>query len=350
MALGRNMEEYVKCALTPLIGGTPVLEINDPLIPSGTNLYVKLEAFNPNMSVKDRSAFGLIAKAMACGNLRSGGTVIESTSGNLGKSLAMLGASMGFRVIVVVDPKVPRPILNWYRAYGAQVEVVERPDTSGSFQRARIARVRELLASNPGSYWPNQYDNTDNRDWHNEVTGPEILGDAAEHGVDTIVGSVSTGGHLSGIGMCIKNVRPDIKIYAGDIEGSAIFGGPFKPYHLNGLGLGWRAENTSLHVLDGVIIASDQHAISLCRLMAKEHGLLLGGSSGVVLFAALNLLKSGNAASVLAVLPDSGVSYLDQIYDESWLDERGLVPLSRLELEDEIKLAGVRLVTAPASS
>jgi cysteine synthase len=342
------MEEYCESTVTPMIGHTPVLEIDDPLIPTGKKLLLKLEMFNPNLSVKDRSALGLIIKAMARGDLRRGGTVIESTSGNLGKSLAMLGANMGFRVIVVVDPKVPKSILNWYRAYGAEVDVVERPDASGSFQRARIARVQELVANTPGAYWPNQYDNSDNRDWHSETTGPEILHDADLHGIDAIVGSVSTGGHLSGIGLCVKNTRPDIKVYAGDVEGSAVFGGSFKPYHINGLGLGWRAGNTSLDALDGVIIATDLHAISMCRLIAREHGLLLGGSSGVVLFAALALLHGSHAAAVMAILPDSGVSYLDQIYDDGWLDERDLTPLSHAGLKAEIELARLQPISAEA--
>jgi N-(2-amino-2-carboxyethyl)-L-glutamate synthase len=342
------MQGYSESAVVPLIGHTPVLGIDDPLVPAGKRLLLKLEAFNPNLSVKDRSALGLVTKAVARGDLQPGGTVIESTSGNLGKSLAMLGASMGFRVIVVVDPKVPRSMLNWYKAYGAQVDVVEKPDASGSFQRARIARVQELVASNPGSYWPNQYDNIDNRDWHGETTGPEILDDAAAHAIDAIVGSVSTGGHLSGIGRCVKTMKPDIKVYAGDVVGSAVFGGSFKPYHLNGLGLGWRAGNTSLDVFDGVIIASDQQAISMCRLFAREHGLLLGGSSGIVLFAALSLLYGNHADSVMAILPDSGVSYLDQIYDDAWLGERGLTALSRADLKTEIEQATLRPVSGSA--
>jgi cysteine synthase len=322
--------------VSQLIGHTPVYELRDPLIESGCRLYLKLEAFNPNLSVKDRTALGLVEAGMRRGALAPGGTIIESTSGNLGKSLAMLGASMGFRVIVVVDPKVPTAILNWYRAYGAEVDLVEMPDANGSFQRARIARVQELLRLNPGAYWPNQYDNLDNQEGHCNNTGPEMLSDLNRLGAQAIVGSVSTGGHLCGIAMHVKRENPATKVFAGDVQGSAIFGGAFKPYVINGLGLGWKAGNTRTDVLDAVVYGSDLHAISLCRLLARDHGLLLGGSSGIVLFAALAALRRGLADSVLAVLPDSGVSYLEQIYDDGWLERQGLTPLDRAALNREV--------------
>lgn len=341
MILHREAEIRVNKDLRELIGHTPVFELRDPLIESGCRLYLKLEAFNPNLSVKDRTALGLVEAAMRRGALAPGGTIIESTSGNLGKSLAMLGASMGFRVIVVVDPKVPSAMLNWYRAYGAEVDLVDVPDSSGSFQRARIARVQELLRLNPVAYWPNQYDNLDNQEGHCRNTGPEVLSDVSLLGAQAVVGSVSTGGHLCGIAMHLKRENPAIQVFAGDVQGSAIFRDTFKPYVINGLGLGWRAGNIRTDVLDAVIFGSDLHAISLCRLLAREHGLLLGGSSGIVLFAALAALRRGLADSALAILPDSGVSYLDQIYDDGWLDGHGIAPLDRTALQNELAAADV---------
>jgi cysteine synthase len=336
-----EMQARASKDLRGLIGHTPVYELQDPLIPSGRRLYLKLEAFNPNLSVKDRTALGLIEAAVKRGALLPGGTIIESTSGNLGKSLAMLGAGMGFRVVVVVDPKVPKAILNWYRAYGAEVDLVDVPDGNGSFQRARIARVQELLRLHPGAYWPNQYDNLDNQEGHCNNTGPEVLSDANLFGAQAIVGSVSTGGHLCGIAKHVKRENPAIRVIAGDVQGSAIFGGAFKPYVINGLGLGWRAGNTRTDLIDAVVLGSDLHAISLCRLLAREHGLLVGGSSGIVLFAALAALRRGLADSALAILPDSGVSYLEQIYDDGWLKEHGIAPLDRESLDRELADADV---------
>lgn len=333
------MQRGVTKDLRGLIGHTPVFELQDSLVDRGKRLYLKLEAFNPNLSVKDRTALALIDSAMKKGALAPGGTIIESTSGNLGKSLAMLGASMGFRVIVVVDPKVPPTILNWYRAYGAEVDLVDTPDANGSFQRARIARVKELLELNPGAHWPNQYDNLDNQEGHCSNTGPEVMEDAAALGVEAIVGSVSTGGHLCGIAMHVKRKDPAMKVFAGDVRGSAIFSPSFSPYLINGLGLGWRAGNTRTDVLDGVILGTDVQAVSLCRLLAKEHGLLLGGSSGIVLFASLAALSQDLTDSVLAILPDSGVSYLDQIYDDRWAKENGIAPLDRPCLRREFESA-----------
>jgi cysteine synthase len=338
------MHVHARQDLSELIGHTPVYELRDPLIESGRKLYLKLESFNPNFSVKDRTALGLVEAAMEKGALAPGGTIIESTSGNLGKSLAMLGAGLGFKVVVVVDPKVPTAILNWYRAYGAEVDLVSVPDDTGSFQRARIARVQELLRLNPGAYWPNQYDNLDNQEGHCNHTGPEVLSDANLLGARAVVGSVSTGGHLCGIAKHVKRENPEMKVFAGDVHGSAVFGGPFKPYVINGLGLGWRAANTCTDVIDAVIRGSDLHAISLCRLLAREHGLLVGGSSGIVLFAALAALRCGLADSALAIMPDSGVSYLEQIYDDGWLEEHGIKPLDRTALDLELANADIATV------
>lgn len=339
-----DMQVRARKDLRELIGHTPVYELQDPLIESGRKLYLKLESFNPNFSVKDRTALGLVEAAMKRGALAPGGTIIESTSGNLGKSLAMLGAGMGFRVVVVVDPKVPTSVLNWYRAYGAEVDLVEVPDDNGSFQRARIARVQELLRQNPGAYWPNQYDNLDNQEGHCNNTGPEVLSDANLFGARAIVGSVSTGGHLCGIAKHVKRENPAIKVIAGDVHGSAVFGGTFKPYVINGLGLGWRAGNTCTDVIDAVVHGSDLAAISLCRLLAREHGLLVGGSSGIVLFAALAALRHGLTDSALAILPDSGVSYLDQIYDDGWVKAQGMTPLDRIGLDGELAKAEIATV------
>src|SRR5438874_1548370 len=141
------------------IGNTPVVEIHDSLIPKDKRLFVKLEYCNPGFSIKDRTALGLVKAAMAAGRLTKGGTLIESTSGNLGKSLALLGAVYGFRVIVVVDAKTSQSVIRWCEAYGAQMEIVTEMDENGGYQKTRVARVKKLLAQYPDAIWPNQYDN-----------------------------------------------------------------------------------------------------------------------------------------------------------------------------------------------
>ncbi|AZC31708.1 pyridoxal-phosphate dependent enzyme [Pseudomonas chlororaphis] len=302
------------------IGSCPIVELSHSLVPSGKKLYLKLEQFNPNHSIKDRTALGLVLAALKSGHLAPGGTVIESTSGNLGKSLAMIGAAMGLKVIVVVDPKVSSTAVNWYKAYGAQVDMVNTPDGQGGYQRARIERVQQLLHEHPGAYWPNQYDNPQNPAYHDEVTAKEF----ARLDYDVLVGCVSTGGHLSGIARGIKRDRPQVKVLACDVLGSAALGGAFSPYLLNGVGLAWRSANTHLDCFDYHSLIDDHHAISMCRILARESGLLLGGSAGLVAYGALQCLYGSSAKSVLAIMPDSGTNYLDTLYDDRWLEQKNI--------------------------
>lgn len=321
--------------VSELIGNTPVFSLVHPLVPEHKKLFLKLEQFNPNFSIKDRTALGLIQKAFESGRLKRGGTVIESTSGNLGKSLAMLSASMGFHLIVVVDPKVSRNSLNWFKSFGAEVDIVDVPDASGGYQTARVTRVRELLELYPGAYWTNQYDNADNPRYHETVTAKEFL----DLPVDMIFGSVSTGGHFGGISKGLRAARPEIRSMACDVAGSAIFGTPFRPYLLNGLGLSWRAENTDLEDFDYLNSVTDQNAISLCRLIARDTGLLLGGSSGVVIFSALMALQLKEVQSVMAIAPDSGINYLEQFYDDEWLAEKQVRLLSCDQLRQQLAVS-----------
>jgi cysteine synthase len=233
----------------------------------------------------------------------------------------MIGAAMGFGVTVVVDPKVSSSALNWYRAYGATVDMVTAPDQSGGYQQSRIARVKELLKADPNAYWPNQYDNPDNPDYHCEVTSKEFL----QYDYDVLAGCVSTGGHLSGIAKGLKSYNSSMKVLACDVKGSAVLGGNFSPYLLNGVGLAWRSSNTHLEHFDYTAIVEDKYAISMCRILARECGVLLGGSAGLVAFGALQLLYNSDVNSILAIMPDSGSNYLDTLYDDNWVREKGIV-------------------------
>jgi cysteine synthase len=331
------MSREIVDRISDCVGVTPIVKIKHDLVPNDKQLFAKIESFNPNFSGEDRTAIGFVHSALANGALKKNGLLIESTSGNLGKSLAMLGAIYGFEVIVVVDPKVSPKVLNWYRAFGAQVDLVTEPHIEGGFQKARIARVQELLELHPGAYWPNQYDNVSNKEYHYYKMGPEILEDVRSTSSDLVVGSVSTGGHLSGIGSYIKSHCEDVGVVAADIAGSSIFGGKFTPYLINGVGLSWRSQNTDFSAFDNIVVASDQMAISVCREISKSHGFLLGGSSGLVIFAALSSLLHSEHRSALAILPDSGINYLDQIYDDDWLDSNGISLMGYEQLCDSLR-------------
>jgi cysteine synthase len=270
---------------------------------------------------------------MASGKLKKGGILIESTSGNLGKSLAMLGAVYGFQVIVVIDAKTSPSLIRWCEAYGARLEMVCETDENGGYQKTRVARVKKLLEQYPDAVWPNQYDNQDNPSFHYATTGEEVA--ALE--VDSVAGSVSTGGHLCGISRKIKEKRPGTTIIACDVEGSAVFNGVFHSYLVNGAGLSWRSRNTDLKVLDKVCISSDQEAISMCRLLARESGLLFGGSAGLVVCGSLAWLKQTSARTVVAIIPDTGANYLDQMYNDEWLAEKGISLMQREDLDECLK-------------
>ncbi|MGG4446916.1 pyridoxal-phosphate dependent enzyme [Brevibacillus sp. HB1.2] len=314
------------------IGNTPIVALEDELVPNGKKLYLKLEYFNPNFSVKDRTAIGLIKKAMDQGEIKPGSILIESTSGNLGKSLAMLGAVYKFRVLIVVDPKISPNLLKWYKAYGAEIDMVSELDEDGGYQKTRFRRVQELLRQYPEAFWPNQYDNPNNPLYHFETTGKEII----DLPIDAVVGAVSTGGHLCGIGRFVKENKPEMKVVACDVKGSAIFGHMFKPYLINGVGLSWKTENTDLSVIDHICMASDQEAISACRILSNEHGMMIGGSGGLSVVAALTYLKHTSANAVLAIIPDTGINYLDQIYDDEWLSTKDIRLLNKSELKNVI--------------
>jgi N-(2-amino-2-carboxyethyl)-L-glutamate synthase len=326
------MDTIIHRNIAECIGNTPIIELHDSLVPRGKRLFMKVEYFNPSFSIKDRTALGLIKAAMDAGRLAKGGTLIESTSGNLGKSLAMLGAVYGFRVIVVIDAKTSSSVIRWCEAYGAKTEMVRETDESGGYQKTRVARVKKLLEEIPGAVWLNQYDNSDNPEFHYATTGEEVAGFCT----DAVIGSVSTGGHLCGISRRVKERRPDATIIACDVEGSTVFGGESHPYLVNGSGLSWRCKNIDLSILDKICILSDQEAISACRLLARESGLLFGGSSGLVVCASLACLKQTSATTVLAIIPDTGANYLDQIYNDEWLAEKGIKLLTRIQLDEHL--------------
>lgn len=333
-------------SITEVVGLTPIVSIYDPIIiPASKQLYLKLEYFNPNFSIKDRTAMGLVKDAIAKGALKPGGILIESTSGNLGKALAMFGAVYRFNVIIVVDPKVNRSVLNWVKAYGAQVELVTEPDEFGGFQQTRLQRVRELLDANPGAFWPNQYDNPSNPLYHEVITSEEIRCLA----VDCVAGSVSTGGHLTGIGRRLKRENSNTRVLAVDVDGSVALGGSFHPYKLNGVGLAWRAANTDLTAYDFGCTVTDQEAISTCRLMAAQHGVLVGGSGGLVIAAAIAYLRTADARSCLAIVPDSGINYLDQIYDDDWIQRHGISLMTREALVHSLAAGRIRNFSTQAN-
>jgi len=312
-------------SIVELIGNTPLLHLKSLSDEArGIRVFGKLECRNPANSVKDRSALELLLQAQRDHALEPGWSIVESTSGNMGHALAMLCAIHHYHFICVLDPKTPKSNVNLVRAFGGQVEMVDQPDESGSFQKKRIAVARQIAAQLPRCVNLDQYNNPAAIDAHYYSTGPEIF--AQLHGrVDMLVGAASTGSHLSGIARHLKERNPQVKVVGVEPEGSVVFGGEFKPFLQNGIGLSFRPGNILCELVDEVVKVSDHEAFLGCRRVALDEGLLLGGSSGSVISAARRCIAQlTGPAQVVLVFPDSGIKYLDTVYDDQWLKAHGL--------------------------
>jgi 2,3-diaminopropionate biosynthesis protein SbnA len=298
-------------SIIDLIGNTPLLELSGLNTHYGTQIFAKLECANPGGSIKDRTALGLVRQALREGKLKPGMTVVESTSGNLGYSLAILAKVYGFKFTCVVDPKTPSNNILFYRAYGAKVEVVDEVDADGGYQKNRIARAREIAAADPDTINLDQYSNRAAQDIHYETTGPEIY-QQMQGSVDAIVASVSTGSHLSGIARYLRQENPKLQVVAVEPDGSVIFGGKYHPYRQNGSGLSFRPGNYSADLVDAETKVADEAAFQMVQEVLDRDALLVGPSSGAVLYAAVqySLQQPDNKPRCVVVLPDSGVKYL----------------------------------------
>jgi cystathionine beta-synthase/cysteine synthase A len=304
------------------LGDTPVVRLRRLLPQPQDRIYVKLEGTNPSGSIKDRAALHMVEEAERDGRLAPGSTIIESTSGNLGKSLALIGAVKGYRVILVVDPKTPQSVLSYATSFGAELDMVDRPDDNGSYQAARIRRVGELLLRHPGAHSLDQYNNPDNPQAHALRTAPEVAKDFDDLGA--LVATASTGGHLSGLGSALKERFPSLHVRAVDAYGSAAFGHSFAPYKMRGIGLSWQPGNLHTRSIDSLHRVADSEALSTCRVLAREEGMLLGESGGAAVFAALTYAAEHPGRPVLAIAPDTGANYLYESYDDTWLADHGI--------------------------
>lgn len=312
----------IKDSVLETIGDTPLVRLQHLASRNGSDVLVKLEGFNPGGSIKDRAAWRIIRSAERSGALRRGATIVESTSGNFGKALALIGAACGYRVVLIVDPKAPNSMLRYVRALGAEIEMVDRPDRSGGYQIPRIERLRALMATIPGAFCPDQYANPENPRAHAEETAREIADEVLR--VDVLVAAVSTGGHLSGLADGLRRRFPDLRTVAVEPVGSSAFGFPPGPYAMRGLGLAWTPDNLDVPAVDELHRVEDREGLAMCRLLARREGILVGESSGAVVFAALHVARRRPGSTVVAVLADTGTNYLDESFDDAWLRSRGL--------------------------
>lgn len=314
------------------IGHTPMVRLRNVTV-NDAEILVKLESFNPGGSIKDRAALYMIKQAERDGRLTRKSTVIESTSGNLGKSLALIGAVEGYQVILVVDPKTPRSMIEFATALGAKIEMVDVPDESGGYQRPRVARVRQMVAESPDLFWPDQYNNPDNPRAHAEHTAFEILSDIGEF--DVLVAAVSTGGHICGIATTLKKHLPDLTVVGVDAAGSAAFGFPFRGYQMRGLGLAWQPGNLDRRLIDRVHLVADYEGVATSRLLARHEGVLVGESSGAAVFGALHHAQHHAGSRIVVIAADGAANYLSESFNDEWLQGCGLADrIARAGLTD----------------
>ncbi|MBQ1569077.1 MAG: cysteine synthase A [Kiritimatiellae bacterium] len=303
----------IRSNILEAIGNTPLVRINR-MNRSSAEVLVKVEYFNPGLSVKDRIAVAMVDAAEKNGTLRPGGTLIEPTSGNTGIGLALVSAVRGYRLVLTMPDTMSIERRRLAAAYGA--EIVLTPGADG--MQGAIDRARELHESTPNSIIPQQFENPANPERHEETTGPEILRDT-DGRLDAFVAGVGTGGTLTGIARALRAKLPDVKVFAVEPDTSPVLSqGHGGPHKLQGIGAGFVPRTLDTGVYDGVITVSAADAGSTALAAAKEEGLLVGISSGAALWAALDLAKKPEWAGkrIVALLPDNGERYLS-----TWLFE-----------------------------
>ncbi len=322
----QTLTHYIRspfCAdVTQALGQVPIVRLNHlhPLCQTH-DLYVKLESCNPGGSIKEKNAAFLIQNAEETGILKPQGTIIESSSGNFGIGLAIVGAARGYRVMIVIDAKTSPTMRRMLEVYGA--ELVEVPlseaDAQGSMQIARMKKAEALARDIPNSWYVCQHKNPLNPHAHAYQTAREIeaaFASTPQGAPDAIVIGVSTAGQLSGIAQYFRSHYPNTRIIGVDVAGSAIFGTPRHPYKMTGLGLSFVPPNYSPHFIDTAYSIDDRLAFSVCHALAKQEGLLLGGSTGAIVAAAIADAKhQPHPQTMLLINPDRGDRYLETIYN-----------------------------------
>jgi cystathionine beta-synthase len=305
------------------IGRTPLVllsRLNEGL---QAKVAVKVEMTNPGGSVKDRVALAMIAEAEAKGLLRPGGTIIEATAGNTGVGLAMVAAVRGYRCIFVLPDKMSAEKIALLKAYGAEVVITPTgvaPDSPESYNGVADRLSREI----PGAWRPNQFANLANLEVHYRTTGPEIW-EQTKGKVTVFVAGVGTGGTVSGVGRYLKERNPNIKVVGADPEGSVLSGGSPKPWKVEGIGEDFVPKTFSSQYVDDWERVGDAESFHVARELARREGMLLGGSTGTNVAAALRYARRLGAGHLVVALGcDTGRNYLSKFFDDRWLAENKL--------------------------
>jgi cystathionine beta-synthase len=308
------------------MGDTPLVRLHRVASGVRPTVLAKLEMLNPGGSVKDRIGLRMIEAAERGGLLGAGGTIVEPTSGNTGHGLAIAAAIRGYRCIFVMPDKMSQEKVALLRAYGAEVVITPTavaPESPESYYRVADRLTEEI----PGAFQPNQYFNQENPAAHYETTGPEIW-EQTGGSVDVVVAGVGTGGTITGVGRYLKERKPEVLVVGADPEGS-VFSAPEedpKPYLVEGIGEDFWPETFDPSVVDRYVRVSDHDSFLLARRITREEGILVGGSSGTALQAALEVARDlDESKTIVVIFPDTGRNYLSKLYSESWMLQYGFV-------------------------
>lgn len=312
-------------SMISLVGNTPLVRLNSVTAGIQATVLAKVEYFNPGGSVKDRIALRMIEAAEKSGELKPGGTIVEPTSGNTGVGLAIVAQQKGYKCIFVCPDKVSTDKINVLRAYGAEVVVCPTavdPEHPDSYYNVSDRLVRET----PNAWKPDQYSNPNNPASHYHSTGPELW-EQTEGRITHFVAGVGTGGTISGTGRYLKDASDGrVKVIGADPEGSVYSGGSGRPYLVEGVGEDFWPTAYDRTVADEIVPVSDKDSFQMTRRLAKEEGLLVGGSCGMAVVAALRVAERlGPDDVVVVLLPDSGRGYLSKIFNDDWMADYGFL-------------------------
>ncbi|MEW6074859.1 MAG: cystathionine beta-synthase [Candidatus Omnitrophota bacterium] len=304
------------------IGKTPLIRLNAITKNVRSRIYVKAEFLNPGGSVKDRIGLKMIEAAEREGKLKPGGTIIEATAGNTGVGLALVAAVKGYRCIFVMPDKMSQEKVNLLKAYGAEVVITPTavaPDSPESYNGVADRLAEEI----PNAFRPNQFENQNNPLAHYLTTGPEIWEDSRGE-VEVFVAGMGTGGTISGTAKYLKEKNPDITIVGADPQGSILSGDSPCSYKVEGIGEDFIPKTFNRQIVDEMVRVNDKESFNVARRLAREEGLLVGGSAGTAVAAALKYAKRLEEAKYIVVLlPDTGRNYINKVFSDRWMQENG---------------------------